>query len=80
MFHHKNGEAQPFGSGGDVRTHVVSALLQLVFKIPRAFFQDQNVRIISRAGFRGGGGGEPRAPGLPPTGGLPPNPSIFKTL
>ena len=27
----------------------------------------------TRAGFRGG----PRAPGLPPKGGLPPNPSIF---
>ena len=27
-----------------------------------------------------GGGRGPRAPGLPPTGGLPPNPLIFKTL
>jgi len=26
-----------------------------------------------------GGAGGPRAPGLPPTGGLPPNPSISKT-
>jgi len=32
----------------------------------------------TRAGFMGGGGF--RAPGLSPTGGLPPNPSIFKTL
>ena len=30
-----------------------------------------------RAGFRGGA--VVPAPGLPPTGGLPPNPSIFKT-
>jgi len=28
-------------------------------------------RVLCRAGFRGG------APGLPPTMGLPPNPSIF---
>jgi len=27
-----------------------------------------------------GGSGGPRAPGLLPTGGFPPNPSIFKTL
>jgi len=33
---------------------------------------------IGRAGFRGARG--PRAPGFPPTGGLLPNPSIFKTL
>jgi len=32
---------------------------------------------LHRAGFRGARG--PRAPGLPPTGDLPPNPSIFKT-
>jgi len=40
------------------------------------WFIDGDLRSLgSRAGFRGG-----RAPGLPPTGGLPPNPSIFKTL
>jgi len=31
---------------------------------------------LTRAGFRGAGG--PRAPGLPLTGGLPPNPSIYE--
>jgi len=32
-------------------------------------------RELVRAGFKGGPGA--RAPGLPPTGGLPPNPSYF---
>jgi len=36
---------------------------------------EQNQRTRNRAGFKGGQGA--RAPGLPPTEGLPPNPSYF---
>jgi len=36
---------------------------------------DKQYRTGTRVGFREARG----APGLPPTGGLPPNPSIFKT-
>ena len=47
-------------------------------KLP-AIFANYFTTNYVRAGFRGGGMG-PRAPGLPPKGGLPPNPSIFISL
>ena len=40
---------------------------------------EDHVRALNAGPDLGGGDRGPRAPGLPPTGGLPPNPSMFKT-
>jgi len=46
-----------------------------VFKKKISVFLNDEKRILSRAGFKGAQGA--RASGLPPTEGLPPNPSYF---